>query len=780
MSFDLSVRPLPTLAAIALSASAAHATWSLVLIDTSTGEIALGSATCLTNFDLQASTPTLLTGIGGSTAQSFVDPSGANKTFIRDQFLFGTPPETIIDLLSEFDPGHETRQYGIADTMGGTATFTGAQAGEWAGGVTGQVGDIVYAIQGNVLTGEPVVTMAEQAVIDTPGDLAEKLMAGMEAARLMGGDGRCSCAPNDPTGCGSPPDEFEKSAHIGYMLIARAGDVDLCNPSYRAGGSPWDIDAGDVNGDGLVDLAFADNANDSVSVLINDSTFGPDLLVFQQPVEYETPSNTHEVVLHDLNRDGALDLISANFMDDSVSVRLGNGDGTFGERADFPVGDGPEAIILADVNGDGSDDVLTADVTGDTVSVLPGDGAGGFGTAIISAAADLASDLAALDLDDDGDLDLAVTARNSDTINLLLNDGNGQFTVTGILPVADAPLTIVTEDFDSDGDLDLAIGHIGLDPVVTVALQQPGFLNFDLTEVPVPEPRPARITSLDMNGDGLLDLLAATSNSSSVIVIEGLPDGQFQTDAAYDSLGINGGIAARDFDLDGDIDVALATPNPQAGYLMTGLGGLQLNGGLGCGQGDHWMQFNVPFQTVLDPDPVFQLQDMFDEWRDDLLGRPDAVQSTVDFDPDTVIGDGRSTTTMTISLLDWQQDAITVPIDSVSVEHAPGSAALATIGDPVDQGGGVYSVQLTAGDAPGTDAFTVTVDDGIRPVILMPDPAITFLIDPDINGDGSLDIFDFIAFQELFQDGDLDADANGDGSLDVFDFVAFQDAFNAR
>jgi len=50
---------------------------------------------------------------------------------------------------------------------------------------------------------------------------------------------------------------------------------------------------------------------------------------------------------------------------------------------------------------------------------------------------------------------------------------------------------------------------------------------------------------------------------------------------------------------------------------------------------------------------------------------------------------------------------------------------------------------------------------------------------PDIDGDGQLTIFDFLAFQNLFDDGDLAADFDGDGELTIFDFLAFQNAFDA-
>jgi hypothetical protein len=104
--------------------------------------------------------------------------------------------------------------------------------------VTGAFGSVHYAIQGNVLTGSPVVTAAESAFVNTVGDLPAKTMAAMEAARSMGGDGRCSCSPSDPTGCGSPPASFVKSADVGFFIISRFGDTDdpACTSSGCADG----------------------------------------------------------------------------------------------------------------------------------------------------------------------------------------------------------------------------------------------------------------------------------------------------------------------------------------------------------------------------------------------------------------------------------------------------------------------------------------------------------------------------------------------------------------
>ncbi|MBK8097192.1 MAG: DUF1028 domain-containing protein [Planctomycetes bacterium] len=215
-----------------LLSTALPATWSIILIDTRTGEIAIASATCLTGFDLRAGASVVVVGKGAAAAQSFVDTSGQNRMLIFAQLQAGTSPQQILQLLAAQDPGHQTRQYGIVDVQGRALGFTGTGAGQWAGHLTGQIGTLVYAIQGNVLTGQPVITQAEQAIRNTPGDLADKLMAAMEASRLMGGDGRCSCPSGAPTACGSPPASFTKSADIGYMIVARPGDTDgVCNGS---------------------------------------------------------------------------------------------------------------------------------------------------------------------------------------------------------------------------------------------------------------------------------------------------------------------------------------------------------------------------------------------------------------------------------------------------------------------------------------------------------------------------------------------------------------------
>ncbi len=217
--------------AFLILAPQALATWSIVVMNTRTGEVGVASATCIANLNLARYVPLILVGEGAAAAQSAIDTSAINRGRIWNAMLAGEPPQVILDLLEAADGWHQTRQYGIVNRFGAPVTFTGTQAGQAHFGVAGSVGDYTYAIQGNVLTDPAVILAAEQAFRSSPGDMAERIMQGMQAARALGGDGRCSCSPSAPTSCGAPPASFTHSAYIGVVIVARPGDTDGTCPA---------------------------------------------------------------------------------------------------------------------------------------------------------------------------------------------------------------------------------------------------------------------------------------------------------------------------------------------------------------------------------------------------------------------------------------------------------------------------------------------------------------------------------------------------------------------
>jgi hypothetical protein len=118
------------------------------------------------------------------------------------------------------------KQYGIVTLKGEPVTHSGNNVGHARYGVARTIEGISYAIQGNVLAGIQVITDAENAFLVTAGDLGQKVMAAMEAARSYGGDGRCSCDPIHPTSCGCPPPPFVLADQTAFFLLARQGDTD--------------------------------------------------------------------------------------------------------------------------------------------------------------------------------------------------------------------------------------------------------------------------------------------------------------------------------------------------------------------------------------------------------------------------------------------------------------------------------------------------------------------------------------------------------------------------
>ncbi|MFT5689005.1 MAG: hypothetical protein ACI8PQ_001848 [Planctomycetota bacterium] len=240
-----------TLLSFCLMTPLANATWSIILVDHATGEVAIASATCLTNFSLELFVPAIVVGKGALAAQSAVDAGGGNRMIGVDLLIADATPDDVLNALLTIGSTPNSRQYGIAAFSGPAATYSGSVAGDALGNVVGQIGTITYAIQGNVLVGSEPVFAAEEALRGTDGDIGQRMMAAMQAAKALGGDGRCSCTGADPTGCGVPPPNFTKSAHCGFVYVARMGDTDGdCGP------------AGCANGDYYMALAYSGNFSD--------------------------------------------------------------------------------------------------------------------------------------------------------------------------------------------------------------------------------------------------------------------------------------------------------------------------------------------------------------------------------------------------------------------------------------------------------------------------------------------------------------------------------------
>ena len=158
------------------------ATFSIVARDSVTGE--LGVAVASKFFAVGSVVPWAKADIGAVATQSY-----ANTTFgWRGLELLkeGVTPEEAVKILIRNDDDPQRRQLGIVSADGKSATYTGEKCLVWAGGRSGPN----YAIQGNILTGEEVVTSMEKAFLETTGTLADRLYAALLAGDAKGGDSR--------------------------------------------------------------------------------------------------------------------------------------------------------------------------------------------------------------------------------------------------------------------------------------------------------------------------------------------------------------------------------------------------------------------------------------------------------------------------------------------------------------------------------------------------------------------------------------------------------------
>ncbi|MYB98413.1 MAG: DUF1028 domain-containing protein, partial [Gemmatimonadetes bacterium] len=165
-----------------------------------------------------------------------------NQRLIYRELKAGTPPDEIIDMLSE-DPRFAGRQFGIVDLQGRCAGHSGSGNGDASLHVADSVPDqgIHFSIQGNILASDDVVHTAVAAFKSEGGTMADRVMAAMEAADAEGGDRRCTCESEPVL---EAPCEG-KTSHVAYILVADPDDTE--GESFNDGEYSLFIDVTDEN-----------------------------------------------------------------------------------------------------------------------------------------------------------------------------------------------------------------------------------------------------------------------------------------------------------------------------------------------------------------------------------------------------------------------------------------------------------------------------------------------------------------------------------------------------
>ncbi len=332
--------------------------------------------------------------------------------------------------------------------------------------------------------------------------------------------------------------DVDKDGHLD-LVVARGDKLMVLLGNGRGGFAAAPVEATSVTGvggemlladfdrDGALDFAGSHHDRYEVVVLLGrgDATFTP---APGSPFSAREPGkrpHTHALAAADLNRDGKLDLVTANNEDGDISVLLGDGKGGFkrAPRSPFACGPSPYPVALADVNGERNLDIVVPNTAPGpaTITVLLGDGRADFRAAPRSPfqAPDRAYFVAVADLNGDGRPDIVATHDDASIATIHLGDGKGNFAqaTNSPLQLGNRAYSVVPVDLNHDGKRDLAFGaEQGV--VVFLGDGRGGFKR--AAGSPFRSGRGTwRIAVGDVNGDGKPDFITDNVESDDISIL---------------------------------------------------------------------------------------------------------------------------------------------------------------------------------------------------------------------------------------------------------------------
>ncbi|MGE3108808.1 MAG: FG-GAP-like repeat-containing protein [Phycisphaerales bacterium] len=278
----------------------------------------------------------------------------------------------------------------------------------------------------------------------------------------------------------------------------------------------------DLNDDGYADLTMINEVSADIRVFMNRADGSGMFHPFLPPQPNEVEASPNDAA--DFNADGRTDIVTSNTQNGSISVFIGNGNGTFQPRQFRDAGDESHGIATLDADGDGDIDIVNANTSSNNLALFINDGTGSFSTAtFFDGGGNGEYSLGTADMNADGIMDLVCGCRNSQSIAVLRGNGNGTFTLLSSSPAGGLAWQ-------------MALG--------------------------------------DVNGDGRIDVTSANSQSNNSAVLLGNGDGTLQPAVTY-STG-NNCIASDLGDIDGDGDLDWVVSNFSGGdcrlFLNNGAG----------------------------------------------------------------------------------------------------------------------------------------------------------------------------------------------------------------
>ncbi|HKQ76403.1 MAG TPA: FG-GAP-like repeat-containing protein [Blastocatellia bacterium] len=359
------------------------------------------------------------------------------------------------------------------------------------------------------------------------------------------------------TCCGSAPDPL--SGHVQVLLGDGRGGFKRAEGSpIPVGSSARKVAVGDANRDGHLDIFVAQHDSYEVVALLGNGRGGfrpaPGSPFVAASGPHAHPrAHTHAITSGDVNGDGNLDLLTTNANDNSVSILLGDGKGSFAPSSASPIKAGRhpyDTVVLNDVNNDGKSDLVTPNLHRNAAMVMLGDGTAGFTPAPGApfALGPRPGYVAVADINDDGKADLIATHDDDPLVAVLLGDGKGGFNPTPESPLrpSNPVWGVAVADLNGDGKKDLAMGA-QLNHGVTIMLGdgKGGFVSAPGSPMPA-----GKITNYlavaDLNRDGKQDIVASSYGSGEITVF--LNETSTSRKEITTEKGVTEGAPAPDFD----------------------------------------------------------------------------------------------------------------------------------------------------------------------------------------------------------------------------------------
>lgn len=329
---------------------------------------------------------------------------------------------------------------------------------------------------------------------------------------------------------------------------------------YSAGSYPIGIASADFNGDTYPDLVTSNNAASTVSVLLGNGDGS-----FQTRTNYATnPSlNPYFVATGDMDGDSNVDIVTGGSM--GIDIFYGVGDGSFAAADNYYFGEQVLDLVVVDFNNDTHLDIATSHAVRDSVGIHINNNDSTYTTHMVATGYGTVS-LAAGYLDGDNYVDLLVGCSQGTVWNLK-NDQAGSFIPTEVhIGILSDPAAVAITDLDGDNIGDFCVTHAVNDFLFTYFNDGTGA--YTVGEGYVLTDNPTGFEFADVNDDGDDDILVCIGTTDEIQLYLNDGDGTFTFDTAYTAGGTPKDMLFTDLDGDGYSDLAVASYTTDAAAVL--------------------------------------------------------------------------------------------------------------------------------------------------------------------------------------------------------------------